>query len=74
METFSGKNTLFEVTRWHFDTRSEKNRRERGESEEKWQEEWNKKFHKDFDISVGLNTLEHTSEMFIASEPSISGL
>ena len=29
------KNTLFEVTRWHFDTRSERNRQERGESEEK---------------------------------------
>ena len=46
------ENTLFEVTRWHFDTRSERNRQERGESEEKWQEEWNKKFHNKFDISV----------------------
>ena len=46
------ENTLFEVTRWHFDTRSERNRQEKGQSEEKWQEEWNKKFHNKFDISV----------------------
>ena len=46
------QNTLFEVTRWHFDERSEKNRNERDESEEKWEKEWNNKFHDEFDIDV----------------------
>ena len=49
------KNTLFEVTRWHFDQRSERNRLERGESIDKWQQEWNSKFHRDFDIDVRLS-------------------
>ena len=47
-------NTVFEVTRWHFDERSEKNRKERGESEEKWKKDWNRKFHNLFDIEVSL--------------------
>ena len=50
------KNTLFEVTRWHFDQRSERNRLERGESIDKWQQEWNSKFHRDFDIDVSLGS------------------
>ena len=51
------KNTLFEVTRWHFDQRSERNRLERGESIDKWQQEWNSKFHRDFDIDVSLSRI-----------------
>lgn len=43
-------NALFEVTRWHFDARSAKNRQERGESEQKWEYEWDKKFHDLFDM------------------------
>jgi hypothetical protein len=45
-------NSVFEVTRWHFDERSERNRAERSESESKWQTEWNGKFHDLFDIRV----------------------
>jgi len=48
-------NTIFEVTRWAFDPRSVRNRKEKGESEEKWQEEWNNKFHNEFNISRSIN-------------------
>ncbi len=46
-------NVIFEVTRWHFDERSERNREERDESEGGWQTTWNQKFHTLFDIKVG---------------------
>ena len=48
-------NALFEVTRWHFDSRSERNRIERGESEDGWQDEWNRKFHSLFDLKRSTN-------------------
>ena len=48
-------NVMLEVTRWHFDDRSIKNRKERGESEKKWEQNWNKEFHDSkFDIPVSL--------------------
>lgn len=48
------KNAVFEVTRWHYDKRSQANRATKNESEEKWQKDWNDKFHDLFDISVSL--------------------
>ena len=54
------KNTLLEVSRWHYDQRAINNRKQRGESEESWQSQWNQKFHQVFDIKVkyycSLNT------------------
>ena len=48
-------NVMLEVTRWHFDDRSIKNRKERGESEKKWEQNWNQEFHDSkFDIPVSL--------------------
>ena len=48
-------NVMLEVTRWHFDDRSIKNRKERGESEKKWEQNWNQEFHgSKFDIPVSL--------------------
>ena len=45
-------NVIFEVTKWHFDENSIQIRQSQGESEEKWQNEWNEKFHSEFDIPV----------------------
>ena len=45
-------NVIFEVTKWHFDENSVQIRQSQGESEEKWQNEWNEKFHSEFDIPV----------------------
>ena len=45
-------NAAFAVTRWHFDARSERNRAERGETEDGWREEWNKHFQQLFDMPV----------------------
>ena len=48
------QNVVLEVTRWHYDDRSLKNRKERGETEEEWQKTWNDEFHNLFDIPVRL--------------------
>ena len=46
------KNAIFEVTRWGFDPRSINNRLSKGESEEKWKQEWNTRFQHEFKIDV----------------------
>ena len=46
------KNAIFEVTRWGFDPRSINNRISKGESEEKWKQEWNSRFQHEFKIDV----------------------
>ena len=50
-------NVIFEVTKWHFDENSVQIRQLQGESEETWQNEWNQKFHSEFDIPVRFRFL-----------------
>ena len=46
------ENTMLEVTKWGFDAGSEKDRKAKDTSEEKWQDDWNEFFHEEFTISV----------------------
>ena len=54
------RNAIFEVTRWHYDARSVKNRQMAGQSEKAWKKSWNDKFHELFDIPVIYLLLERT--------------
>ena len=45
-------NVIFEVTRWHFDENSVNIRLQKDETEDTWQNEWNERFHSEFDLPV----------------------
>ena len=47
-------NTIFEVTRWHYDERAVQYREEKGENEDTWKRQWNNKFHSMYDIKVRM--------------------